>query len=187
MIHALAIQLVGDANFQFLKAVQHVQLGQRYAVHAGGGAGLAYQHSVKPAATAFAPGVGAKFMAAFAQPLAIFIVQFRRERAFTDPRGVGFDDAEHEINAAGADARAGGGLAGDDVGRGDIRVGAKVDIQERALGTLKQNALAGFTFFVEDFPDRGGVRQDGRGDFSQAGEQRCTIDGFQAKPRRKAS
>ena len=61
---------------------------------------LAHQHRVEPAAAALAPGHGAEFVAALAEPLADRIVELGRERPRADPGGIGLDDAEHETRGA---------------------------------------------------------------------------------------
>ncbi len=84
MIQRRAVQLVAGADFYLRKTVQHIQLGERDAVHAAGDHGLAHQHRVEPAAAALAPGDGAEFLAALAQLFADSVFQFGGERSLAD-------------------------------------------------------------------------------------------------------
>jgi hypothetical protein len=63
---------VAGADLERLEPVEHVELGQRDAVHARGlDAGLPHQCGVEPAAAALAARGGAEFMAPLAQALAV--------------------------------------------------------------------------------------------------------------------
>ena len=53
------------------------------------------------------PVVAPYSCAAVADALADFVVEFGRERAAADARGVGLGDAEHVVDRVGADAGAG--------------------------------------------------------------------------------
>ena len=139
---------------------------------------LPHKASVEPAATAFAPCGRAEFVAARAKAFTIFVIQLGRERAFADAGGVGFHDAQHEMHGIGTKARARRGLSGDHVRGRDKGIGAKVDVQQSALCAFEQDALALPLGGVELFPDRAGVGQDLRCDFTQLGQQRVTVDLF---------
>ncbi len=82
-------------------------------------------------------------------------MQLRRERAGAHPRGVRLEDADHRGDPGRADAGPGAGPAGGRVGRGDERVGAVVDVQQRALGALQQHGLAALQGLVEQQPGVG--------------------------------
>ena len=109
-------------------------------VHPAGGAGLAHQHRVEPAAAALAPGHGAELAPPLAQPLAGRVGQLRRERPLAHPRGVGLDDAEHEVDRPRPHAGAGRRHARQRVRRGHVRIGAEVDVEQRPLRPLEQDA-----------------------------------------------
>ena len=49
----------------------------------------------------------------------------------------------------GPDARAGGGVAGHAVARGDVRIGAVVDVEQRALRAFEQQVVAGAVRVVQ--------------------------------------
>ena len=76
----LAVQTIPSADLDRIKPVEHIELGQRYAGHPRHGAALAHNHGVKPSTAALASRNGAKFMAAFTQSLAGFILKLGRER-----------------------------------------------------------------------------------------------------------
>ena len=69
-------------------------------------------------------------------------LQFGRERPLADARRVGLGDAEHVVDGARAEAGAGRRLRRHGVGRGDERIGAVVDVEQRALRAFEQDALA---------------------------------------------
>jgi hypothetical protein len=54
----------------------------------------------------------------------------------------GLDDAEHVVEQLRADARAGRRRAGDAVRARHVRIGAVVDVQQRALRALEQQRVA---------------------------------------------
>ena len=126
---------------------------------AAGADGLPHQHGVEPAAAALAPGVDAEFLAAAADLLADLVVQLGRERALADPGRVGLADAEHIADRARAHAGAGRRLRRHRVGRGDVGIGAVVDVEQRALRALEQDALALAALDVEQPPHRLGIGQ----------------------------
>ena len=129
-------------------------------VDPAGGAGLAHQHRVEPAAAALAPGDGAELAPPLAQPLADRVVQLGRERPLADPRGVGLDDAEHEADRSRPHAGAGRGHARQRVRGGDVGIGAEVDVEQRALRPLEQDPLALAPLLGQHPPDRRRVGQD---------------------------
>ena len=69
------------------------------------------------------------------------------------------------------------GHAGQRVGRGDVGVGAEVDVEEGALRALEEDALALAALVGEDPPDRGGVGEDLGRDLGQLGAQCGAVDG----------
>ncbi|MEM7488228.1 MAG: hypothetical protein AAF390_03785 [Pseudomonadota bacterium] len=110
-------------------------------------------------------------MPALAQASTVGIVEFRRERPLAHPGRVGLHDAQDEVDGAGADARPGGRLPGDHVGRGHEGIGAEVDVEERALRAFEEDAAAGAAALVQDLPDGGGIGQHSGGDLLQRGEE----------------
>jgi hypothetical protein len=81
--------------------------------------------------------------------LADLVVLLGRERPLADPRRVGLADAEHIADRARAHAGAGRRLRRHGVGRGDVGIGAVVDVEQRALRALEQDALALAALLVE--------------------------------------
>ena len=63
----------------------------------------------------------------------------RRQRALADARGVGLHHAHHAVHAVRRNARAGAGAARGGVGGGDERIGAVINVEERALRALEQD------------------------------------------------
>ena len=99
-----------------------------------------------------APGDGAEFVSALAQPLADLVVLLGRERAIADAGRVGLADAEHITDRARPEAGTGRRLRGHRVGRGDVRIGAVIDVEQRGLRALEQDALALAPLLVEQRP-----------------------------------
>ena len=90
--------------------------------------GVAEGGQVYPAGAAGAAGGGAELAPGLANLLADFVVELGGERAAADAGAVGFGDAVHLIDVARGDAEAGAGAGGDSAGRGDVGIGAEVDI-----------------------------------------------------------
>lgn len=99
-------------------------------------------------------------MTLLAQKLADLVIQFGRERAFANTGRVGLGDAENITQGTRTHARTGSGLTGNGVGRGHVRIGAVVDIEQRTLSAFKQDACAGAALLVEQQPYGFAERQD---------------------------
>ena len=84
------------------------------------------------------------------------------EGAGADARGVGFGDGDDLVDLRRAEAGADTGAARRRVGRGDIGIGAEVDVEQRGLRAFEQDFLAG----------PGGVG-DAQGGVVHIGAQRC--------------
>ena len=162
-----AIQIIADTDFQFLEAVEHVELGQGDAMDTGHGQSLPDQYRIEPAATPLPAGNRSEFMATFAKPLADLVVQLGREGAGTDAGRVSLGDTEDIAGTGWSDAGAASRRARNGIGAGDKGIGAVVNIQQHALRAFKQYALAVAPRFVEPFPDRLGILQYAVGDFLQ--------------------
>ncbi len=115
---------------------------------------LAHQHRVKPAAAPRATGIGAELVADAAEPLADLVMQFGRKRAFANARRVGLGDAQHIAGRARSHARTRRRLPRHRVGRSDIRIGAVIDIEHRALRAFEQHALAALHRLIDQPPRR---------------------------------
>ena len=144
IIELLAVELIADADLELAarQIIEHVELGQRDAVDAADFTGLAHEAGVEPAAAARAPRDRAELRPALAEQLADLVVELGRERPLAHARRVGLGDAEHVVEGAGADARAGRRLRRHRVRRGDERIGAVVDVEQRALRAFEQDPLA---------------------------------------------
>ncbi len=136
------------------KAVENIELGQGDAVDARGLDRLPRQHGVEPAAAPAPAGVGAEFAPAIADRVADLVVEFGRKRAAADAGRIGLGDAQHIADRAGPEPRAARRRRRDGVRGGHIRIGAVIDIEQRALRALEQDALAGAPVRVEQRPHR---------------------------------
>src|SRR5262249_15768386 len=135
MVDLTAVETVTNADLELLEAVQDVQLGEGEAVDAAGADGLPHQHGVEPTAAPAPPGPGAELAAAVAYELADGILLLGGERTFADAGRIGLADAEHVADGAGTEAATDGRLRGHGVRGGHERVGAVVDIEQRALSS----------------------------------------------------
>src|SRR5262249_17887031 len=135
---------VGDANLDRRQTVEHIQLGDGQAVDAVDLHRAFECDQVDPAAAARTPGGRAEFVAAFAQRFAGGVVEFGGKRAAADARRVRLADAEHVVDVARAHAGAGAGATDGGVGRGHERIGAVVDVEQRALRAFKKYTFAVF-------------------------------------------
>src|SRR5271169_1879509 len=138
MVDFLAIQYIAVADLDGVETIENIKLGQRQAVDAAGPHALAHQRRIEPAAAPLAPGIDAEFLAAAADLLADLIMQFGRKWALADPGRIGLAYPQDIVDRARAETRAGGRLRRNRVGRGDVRIGAVIDIEQRALRALKQ-------------------------------------------------
>src|SRR5690606_20171873 len=136
------------ADAHGLQAVEDVQLGQAQPGQAVDLDSATQDHGVEPAAATGTAGGGTELVAFLRQVGAHFVEQLGRERAGTDAGGVGLGDAEDVVQEQRAETGAGGGAASSGVGAGDVRVGAVVDVQQRALGAVEHDVLAGATQVV---------------------------------------
>jgi hypothetical protein len=115
-------------------------------------------------------------MTLFTQELTDFVIEFGRERAFANARGVSLGDAEDITQRTRTHARTGSGLAGNRVGRGHIGIGAVVDIEQRTLRAFKQDAGTGAALLVEQQPHGFAERQDALGNRAQLFHDRFMRD-----------
>ncbi len=101
--------------------------------------GAAQRHRIEPAAAARAAGDRAELMAHARQVLARGIEQLGGKRTRAHARGIGLHDAQHVVEAARPEARAGGRAARRGVGGSDERIGAVIDVEHRALRAFEQH------------------------------------------------
>src|SRR6185312_13420305 len=150
---ALAPVFVGNADLDGGQAVEHVELGDRQAVDAVDLGGALERDQVDPAAAARTARAGAELVALLAQQLAHLVIEFGRERTAADAGGVGLADAQHVVDVLRTHAGAGQRAADGGVAGGDVRVGAVVDVQQRALRALVQDVAAALAHVVQDGGD----------------------------------
>ena len=132
-----------------IDAGEDVELRDREAGEAVESHRVAERHEVEPAAAPGAASGGTELAARLAQAVAHLVVELRGEGAGAYPRDVGLGDAPGLVDVLRPHPRADAGRAGDGVGRGDERIGAVVDVEQRALGAFEQHEPAA----VERVPD----------------------------------
>src|SRR5204862_1413289 len=97
---------------------------------------------VEPAAAAAAAGDGAVLVPELAHPLVVRALDLGRERTLADACHVRLRDAEDAVDAAGADADAGGRVRSDGVRRRHEGIGAVVEVEQGRLRTLEEDVFA---------------------------------------------
>ena len=105
--------------------------------------GVAHRDGVVPAAAARPAGRRAVFLPRLAQPLAHRTGEFGRQRARADARRVRLGHAEHGADRAGPMPRPVAAPPAVRIRRGDERIGAVVDVEQRALRALEHHRAAG--------------------------------------------
>ena len=123
------------------KCGEDVELRQRERGEAVHPRGVAQRDEVEPAAAALASGRRPVLAAELAHPLLVGALDLGRERALADARHVGLRDADDLVDPRRPDADARGRGGRDRVGRGDERIGAVVEVEQRPLRALEQDAL----------------------------------------------
>src|SRR5690606_31745820 len=98
---------------------------------------------VEPATAALAARGRAVLVALLAQVLPDLVVKLGRERARAHAGRVRLADAPDLVDVGRPDARAHTGGAGDRVRRGDERIRAVVEVEQRRLRALEDHVLAG--------------------------------------------
>ena len=125
-----------------VEAVEHVELGERQRVEPVDAHAVADGDRVVPAAAPRPAGDRAVLVAAVAQPVAHLAGQLGRQRPLADARRVGLDDAQDAADRPRADAEPGADAADRRVRRGDVGIGAVIDVEQRALRAFEQDRLA---------------------------------------------
>src|SRR5207302_3603081 len=100
-------QRVANADRQLSKVRQDVELRQRELVDAVHPHRVAEGDEVEPAAAPASAGDGAVLVAELAHRVLSGPLDLRRERPFADARNVCLRDADHAVDATGADADSG--------------------------------------------------------------------------------
>ena len=149
-VERLALEPITDAHGNLGEGIEHVELGHGKpgeAVHADG---VAYHDGVEPTAAARSPGGCPEFVSQLPDPVGHGRLRLGGERPVAHTSRVRLDDPQHGIDGRGSDARADRRSTGGRIGGRDVRVGAVVHVEQRALGTLEQHRLAALQRFPDD-------------------------------------
>ena len=141
---------VPRAHAQPVEARQHVELGHRERGQRVDPRRVAQRDQVEPADAPRAPGRGAVFAAALADLVGDVAVELGRERPRAHARAVGLDHSPDLVDVLRPDAGADARRARHRVRRGDERIRAVVDVEQRALGALEHDRLAGVEPLVHE-------------------------------------
>ena len=174
VIVRFAVTLVGNANLELIESGEHVELGERNVGKAIDLGRITRDNRVEPTAATLAARGHAIFVALGAQQIAIDgilalaavfgIHEFRGERTGANARDIGLLNAEHAIDGRGANARTSSSATRAARRARDERIGAVVDVEQRALRALEQNMLALAQRVVEQLSGFGHMRTN---DFSE--------------------
>src|SRR6056297_1159048 len=130
---------VADTDANGFQPVQYIQLGQAQPANRIDTHRRAQRNRIEPAATTRATSSCPELMAATGEALADVIKQLGRERAGPYSRCISFGNTQNIIEVQGTKTRTGGGTACGGIGAGHKRVGAVVNIEQGALGTLEHD------------------------------------------------
>src|SRR5690606_21627284 len=144
----------------FRKAVEDVELGQRDAVDPADRDGLPHHHRVEPAAAPGPPGHDPALLASLAERAADLVVLLGRERAGSDPGGIGLGDAEHVTDRSRPETTADGSARRNRIRGSNEGISAVIDVEHRPLRTLEQDALPSATRGLETVPHAVDERRD---------------------------
>ena len=167
-VDPLAIELVVGADVDRLESVEDVELGQRDAVDARRLDRLAHQHRVEPAAAPPPARVDPVLVAAIADPLADLVVLARSGTGRRRPASCRPWRCRARSRSPSAPARSRWPRSRPPCSTRSRRIGAVVDVEQRALRALEQNALAGAAQRLEPLEGRRHERQDLRRDAQAA-------------------
>src|SRR5450759_1956808 len=135
----LPICFVAGAEADPLQRVEHVELGDGEISESVYASGVADDDAVEPAAAARPPGRRSELVAKRSNLGRQRLFEFRRERPVPYARGVRLNDSDDRVELAGRDPDAGCRSAGSRAARRDVRIGAVIDVEERALRALEQH------------------------------------------------
>src|SRR6516165_1999046 len=142
IIDGPTVESIADAHLYVTKSIQNIQFRQGQSVNSINADGLPHQNGIEPPAAARPSRDGTEFATALANGAADLVVLLGRERPSADTRGIGLADTEYIADCGRTKARAGGRLGRHRIGRGHEGISAVVDIEQRPLCALEQNAPA---------------------------------------------
>ena len=103
---------------------------------------MTQHHAVEPTGATAASGHRPELAADVDETIAVSIGQLGREGSGTDTGRVGLGDADDAVDVPRPEPGARARPAGGRVRRGDVRIGAMVEVEERRLGALEQEVGA---------------------------------------------
>src|SRR6266550_960558 len=133
----LTVRLIAGAEPDSLESVEHVQLRDcqiREAIHARG---IAHDDAVEPSAAARTTRGRAELVSELSHSRRQRLIEFGRQRSVADACRIGLHHADHRIELAGRDAYSCRGAARCRAARGDERIRAVIDVEQRALRSLE--------------------------------------------------
>ena len=152
VIVRFAVALIGNANLKLVESGKHVELGESDVGKAIDLSRITRDNRVEPTAATLAARGHAIFVALGAQQIAIDSIlalaavfgihEFRGERTGANARDIGLLNAEHAIDGRRANARTSSSATSAARRARDERIGAVIDVEQRALRALEQNMLA---------------------------------------------
>lgn len=131
-------QLVRDGDFDLVKVVEHIQLGQVQRRVVVDGERVAAEHEIEPAAATSAAGRHAELAADRLQLLTNLIKLLRREWPGSDPRRVRLDYADHVLDLGRVERESLDGAAQARRRRCHEWVCAVVEVQHECVRSLHQ-------------------------------------------------
>ncbi|KAH3685063.1 hypothetical protein WICPIJ_003940 [Wickerhamomyces pijperi] len=137
----LTVQLVPDSDWDLLESVQDVQLGDVQRRVAVDGVGVLQHNQIQPTTSSLSPGGDTDFEPDGLQSLTFSVQLFGWERTLTDTCGVGLHDTVDVSDGSWRHTQTGDNTTNTGVGRGNVWIGTKVDIQHQGVGTFDKDLL----------------------------------------------
>ena len=133
--------LIAGAQLHLRQSVQHVEFRERQRVETIDPRRIADDHRVVPAAAPWPSRRRAVLLAAFAQAVGQRSLELGRQRPLPNPGGVRLCHSEHAAYRARRNAETRADAAHRRVRRGDERIRAVIDVEQRRLRTLEHHRL----------------------------------------------
>jgi hypothetical protein len=138
-------------------------------------------HTVEPPRPAAATRDRAELATDLDQRVAVLVEQLGRERSRPDAGRVGLGDPDDPVDVARAETRARAGASGGRIRRGDVRVGAVVEVEEGRLRSFEQHVRAVGERAMEETDRVGDVWSEPATEGAERLDDVIDVEGFAAR------
>src|SRR5690606_29027680 len=138
----LAVVSVRRADLDLIQAAEHIELGDGELCQTVDHGGVAQRHEIEPSTSARPAGGRTKLIPDSSEPVSDVVGQLGGEWAIAYARAVGLPDADHAIDGGRRNAETGTAPSDGRVTGCHEWIRPEIDIEQRALRSLRQYALA---------------------------------------------